>query len=316
MGAGGLRFYAGAPLIASSGARLGSLCVTDVAPRSLTRDQGRLLANFAEVAVRALERDYYDRYALPAAVAPCGGARRSAPASSRLLRSVDTVRRAAAIVDASPDGGWPILCANTRWAFLSAHPAAAVIGASFFALYAPLHGDEASVRADLAASLAAGAGTDFVVDVTPRGGGGGAGSAGARAGAARRNGASSAVAPTTPTLRVVLRPCVAPSLDDDAPAVVVPAGAAAADDDRAPSSLLPYFFAFLAPITTDAASSITPSVAAASSVTASVLTSSHVASHAATDAGTARAESWDAASSLPPPVGTVAATRGCACVIC
>ena len=170
---GGLRFYAGAPLIASTGARLGSLCITDVSPRSLTRDQGRLLANFAEVAVRALERDYYDRYALPAAVPPSDGPRRVAPpTASRLLRSVDTVRRAAAIVDASPDGGWPILCANTRWAFLSGAAGtpprpAAVIGASFFALYAPLHGDEASVRADLAAAVAAGAGTDFVVDLTP-----------------------------------------------------------------------------------------------------------------------------------------------------
>lgn len=200
------------------------------------------------------------------------------------------------------------------WAFLSGAAGtpprpAAVIGASFFALYAPLHGDEASVRADLAAAVAAGAGTDFVVDLTPRCGGSDADGTNPRASPARHNGASSAVAPTTPTLRVVLRPCVAPSLDDDAPAVIVPAGAAA-DDDGAPP--LNIFFAFLAPIATDAVSSVTTSVAA------SGLTSSFAASHTAADSAPARAESCGGASSLQTraTAGSAVAPRGCACVIC
>ncbi|KAL3138629.1 hypothetical protein ABBQ32_006391 [Trebouxia sp. C0010 RCD-2024] len=52
-----IRFYAGAPLIASNGHRLGSLCVIDTEPRSMDTEQMALLCNFAEMAVREMEKD-------------------------------------------------------------------------------------------------------------------------------------------------------------------------------------------------------------------------------------------------------------------
>lgn len=52
-----IRFYAGAPLIASNGHRLGSLCVIDRRPRTLDTEQLALLCNFAEMAVREMEKD-------------------------------------------------------------------------------------------------------------------------------------------------------------------------------------------------------------------------------------------------------------------
>ena len=56
-GAPHIRFYAGAPLVTSNGMRLGSLCVIDVKPRSLDAEQLMVLANFAEVVVREIEKD-------------------------------------------------------------------------------------------------------------------------------------------------------------------------------------------------------------------------------------------------------------------
>ena len=56
-GAPHIRFYAGAPLVTSNGMRLGSLCVIDVEPRNLDAEQLMVLANFAEVVVREIEKD-------------------------------------------------------------------------------------------------------------------------------------------------------------------------------------------------------------------------------------------------------------------
>ena len=56
-GAPHIRFYAGAPLVTSAGMRLGSLCVIDKEPRHLDAEQLMVLANFAEVVVREIEKD-------------------------------------------------------------------------------------------------------------------------------------------------------------------------------------------------------------------------------------------------------------------
>ena len=52
-----IRFYAGAPLVTSSGLRLGSLCVIDREPRDLDAEQLNVLCNFAEVVTREIEKD-------------------------------------------------------------------------------------------------------------------------------------------------------------------------------------------------------------------------------------------------------------------
>lgn len=52
-----IRFYAGAPLITSSGNRLGSLCIIDRKPRELEAQSCNVLINFAEIVVRELEKE-------------------------------------------------------------------------------------------------------------------------------------------------------------------------------------------------------------------------------------------------------------------
>ncbi len=54
-GAPDIRFYAGAPLRLSSGASVGTLCVIDREPRTLTAKQRAVLAHLAEAAAQALE---------------------------------------------------------------------------------------------------------------------------------------------------------------------------------------------------------------------------------------------------------------------
>lgn len=52
---GGIRFYAGAPLITSEGFKLGSICVFDDKPRTATPTQAKMLANLAKVLIDKLE---------------------------------------------------------------------------------------------------------------------------------------------------------------------------------------------------------------------------------------------------------------------
>lgn len=51
----GLRFYAGAPLTTHDGFNLGTLCVIDRAPREVSEQEGKLLAELAQVVVDELE---------------------------------------------------------------------------------------------------------------------------------------------------------------------------------------------------------------------------------------------------------------------
>ena len=55
LGAPGIRFYAGAPLVLSDGYRIGTLCVIDRQSCQLTPEQGRQLQALAQIAVQALE---------------------------------------------------------------------------------------------------------------------------------------------------------------------------------------------------------------------------------------------------------------------
>lgn len=57
IGAPFIRFYAGAPLVLSSGDRVGTVCIVDDRPRELEAQSLNVLINFAEVVVRELEKE-------------------------------------------------------------------------------------------------------------------------------------------------------------------------------------------------------------------------------------------------------------------
>ena len=52
---GGIRFYAGAPLITTEGFKLGSICVFDNKPRTATPRQAKMLADLAKIVIDKLE---------------------------------------------------------------------------------------------------------------------------------------------------------------------------------------------------------------------------------------------------------------------
>lgn len=56
VGPGGVRFYAGVPLIVENGHTLGALCVNDYAPRGLTLKQSVALKALGRAVVKFLER--------------------------------------------------------------------------------------------------------------------------------------------------------------------------------------------------------------------------------------------------------------------
>jgi len=51
-----VRFYCGAPLVASNGHRLGTLCFADVKPRVWDAGSCMIMNNLSELVVRQLER--------------------------------------------------------------------------------------------------------------------------------------------------------------------------------------------------------------------------------------------------------------------
>lgn len=53
----GVKFYVGAPLVASNGHRIGSICFVDSKPRKLDAYHCQILNNFSELVVRELEKD-------------------------------------------------------------------------------------------------------------------------------------------------------------------------------------------------------------------------------------------------------------------
>ncbi|GFH20009.1 protein kinase domain-containing protein [Haematococcus lacustris] len=57
----------GAPLVASNGHRLGSLCIMDTQPREMEAGQAMILGNLAEMVVRKIELDIHHQLHAPSA---------------------------------------------------------------------------------------------------------------------------------------------------------------------------------------------------------------------------------------------------------
>lgn len=92
-----IRFYGGAPLIASNGHRIGALCAIDSQPRSLSSQQLAVLAHLAEMVVRRIERDKQILL--------------QQHSKTALLRSLRNQQEAVLLCDTAMHG-WPILFTN------------------------------------------------------------------------------------------------------------------------------------------------------------------------------------------------------------
>uniref|UniRef100_A0A383VAX6 GAF domain-containing protein n=1 Tax=Tetradesmus obliquus TaxID=3088 RepID=A0A383VAX6_TETOB len=108
----GVRFYCGAPLVSSSGHRLGTLCFADSQPRVFDTSSLQILVNFAELVTRELEKDI-SLAKQQLAQASSSKAERAAQ-YKLMLRTLDCVTSAVLLVDTSkPD--WTIVHANSGW---------------------------------------------------------------------------------------------------------------------------------------------------------------------------------------------------------
>ncbi|GIL56613.1 hypothetical protein Vafri_11948 [Volvox africanus] len=124
----GVRFYCGAPLIASNGHRLGTLCFADVAPRpGFDAASCSVMNNLSELVVRHLEKDIAlklkqrDNDLLKATY-------------GQLQRTLDCFDHCVVLIDTSVDG-WRVLHANTAWAKLTGVERSEVLGKSLSTVF-------------------------------------------------------------------------------------------------------------------------------------------------------------------------------------
>ncbi|KAG2487849.1 hypothetical protein HYH03_013566 [Edaphochlamys debaryana] len=117
----GVRFYCGAPLVASNGHRLGTLCFADVAPRpGFDAASCSVMNNLSELVVRHLEKDIAlklkqrDNDVLKATY-------------GQLQRTLDCFEHCVVLLDTSV-AGWRVLHANSAWAKMTGVERADVLG--------------------------------------------------------------------------------------------------------------------------------------------------------------------------------------------
>ncbi|KAG7671912.1 putative Mitogen-activated protein kinase kinase kinase 11 [Nannochloris sp. 'desiccata'] len=92
-----IRYYAGCPLVASKGQRLGTLCLVDFKSRHFSSSAYNILANLAEIAAREVERDVVKKCYTPVL----------APAAEEAIFIVDVSKPS-----------WPLVYCNQAWANL------------------------------------------------------------------------------------------------------------------------------------------------------------------------------------------------------
>eukprot|EP00884_Botryococcus_braunii_P002388 jgi/Botrbrau1/1214/Bobra.0163s0022.1 len=100
-----VRFYAGTPLVASNGQRLGTLCFADPRPRTFDAGQCQIMHNMAELVVREIERGW----ALSLAVRD-----RQKFEKEACLRAMDCFTDPVLMVDTGKPG-WQLLHVNTAF---------------------------------------------------------------------------------------------------------------------------------------------------------------------------------------------------------
>mmetsp|Transcript_19044 Transcript_19044/g.32598 ORF Transcript_19044/g.32598 Transcript_19044/m.32598 type:complete len:905 (+) Transcript_19044:39-2753(+) len=103
----GVRFYCGAPLVASNGHRLGTLCFADVKPRKFDMASCLLMNNFSELVVRQLEKDITIKLKEKTN-------KELATTYSHLQRTLDCFDNCVVLLDVS-EPGWRIMYVNAAW---------------------------------------------------------------------------------------------------------------------------------------------------------------------------------------------------------
>lgn len=104
---GGVRFYCGAPLVASNGHRLGTLCFADSKPRDMEAHQAMVLGNFAEMVVRHIEKDIALQLRSKDNAMLCNAYR-------NLKRAIDCFDHCVVLIDTTQEG-WSIMYTNSAW---------------------------------------------------------------------------------------------------------------------------------------------------------------------------------------------------------
>ncbi|KAG7670779.1 hypothetical protein Ndes2526A_g01450 [Nannochloris sp. 'desiccata'] len=107
-----IRFYAGSPLVGSTGHRYGTLCVIDTKARRFSAEQYLILCHFAELATRELERDRIMKEDQSELKNALQGAK---SATGQVLRAMDALNEAVMLTDVSQPE-WPVVYCNNAWA--------------------------------------------------------------------------------------------------------------------------------------------------------------------------------------------------------
>lgn len=111
-----VRSYLGAPLVSSTGHRLGTICFADAVPRVFDDNSVQIMCNFSELVTREIERDIM--LARQKLQLDAGASKRAAAAVADMdkvqLRSLDCISSAVLLVD-TVRPGWPVLHANSSW---------------------------------------------------------------------------------------------------------------------------------------------------------------------------------------------------------
>jgi len=102
-----IRFYAGTPLVASNGMRLGSLCIIDRASRRFDAESCMLLANMGEMVVREIEKESLLEEQKKKSA-------QLTVENTQLLRAIDAFNEGIVLCDVS-EPNWPIVFINEAW---------------------------------------------------------------------------------------------------------------------------------------------------------------------------------------------------------
>lgn len=128
-----IRFYAGCPLVASNGDRLGSLCIIDVSPKTFAAESSMILANLAEMVVRELERGE--------------AASKQRQEQDQMLRTVASLTESVMVVNLG-EADWPVLFVNNAWEDESGVSKAKAVASGFWDMFS-LAGNDQDQHADI-----------------------------------------------------------------------------------------------------------------------------------------------------------------------